>query len=148
MLYHKDTLTGVLHGHFGRKAADNREEQEPLPKDRPLLDVVCSHFASDKYGFEQFAADLWTSSEQKVDKIDVSMDLKIETTGESQTKLKLKDAEAGGEILWDNSAGRPVESVVSSSITIVIELNGMSAEQGVSTKMKMKQVAASNAREL
>lgn len=50
----------------------NREDQEPLPKDRPLLDLVYSHFASDPYGFEQFAADLWASSEQKVDKIDVT----------------------------------------------------------------------------
>ena len=50
----------------------SREEQEPLPKDRPLLDLVHSHFASDPYGFEQFAADLWASSEQKVDKIDVT----------------------------------------------------------------------------
>jgi hypothetical protein len=85
---------------------------------------------------------------KKVDKIDVSMDLKIEPAGESQTKIRLKDAEAGGEILWDNSAGRPVESQITSSITVVIELNGMSAEQGVTTKMNMKQVAASNAREL
>ena len=43
-----------------------------FPKDRPLLDLVYSHFASDPYGFEQFAADLWASSEQKVDKIDVT----------------------------------------------------------------------------
>ena len=50
----------------------SREEQEPLPKDRPLLNLVHSHFASDPYGFEQFAADLWASSGQKVDKIDVT----------------------------------------------------------------------------
>lgn len=49
-----------------------REEQEPLPRDRPLLDLVHRHFASNPYGFEQFAADLWAASEKNVDKIDVT----------------------------------------------------------------------------
>ena len=49
-----------------------REEQEPPPIDRPLLDLVYRHFASNPYDFEQFAADLWAASEQNVDKIDVT----------------------------------------------------------------------------
>ena len=76
------------------------------------------------------------------------MDLKFETTGDSQAKIKLKDAKAGGEIFWDNTAGHPVESLISSSMTLEIELGGMAVEQDVTTKMKMKQVAPSSAREL
>jgi hypothetical protein len=50
----------------------NREEQEPLPKDRQLLALVHEHFARNPYGFEQFAADLWAASERNVDKVDVT----------------------------------------------------------------------------
>jgi hypothetical protein len=50
----------------------SREQQEPLPKDRPLIALVHSHFASNPYGFEQFAADLWAASERNVDKVDVT----------------------------------------------------------------------------
>ena len=50
----------------------SREQQEPIPADRPLLDLVYGHFASNPYGFEQFAADLWAASERNVDKIDVT----------------------------------------------------------------------------
>lgn len=49
-----------------------REQQEPLSRDRPLLGLVYRHFASNPYGFEQFAADLWAASERNVDKIDVT----------------------------------------------------------------------------
>jgi hypothetical protein len=49
-----------------------REQQEPLPRDRPLLDLIYRHFASNPYDFEQFAADLWAASERNVDKIDVT----------------------------------------------------------------------------
>jgi hypothetical protein len=49
-----------------------REEQEPLPPDRPLLDLVYRHFKVDPYGFEQFAADLWASTQPNVDKVDVT----------------------------------------------------------------------------
>ena len=85
---------------------------------------------------------------KKVDKIDVSMDLKFEATDDSQAKIKLKDAEAGGEIFWDNTAGHPVESRITSSMTLEIEVGGNSIEQAVTTKMKMKQVAPSSTREL
>jgi Restriction endonuclease AspBHI N-terminal/Restriction endonuclease len=50
----------------------SREQQEPIPADRLLLDLVYGHFASNPYGFEQFAADLWAASERNVDKIDVT----------------------------------------------------------------------------
>ena len=50
----------------------SREQQEPLPKDRPLLALVHSHFGRNPYGFEQFAADLWAASQRNVDKIDVT----------------------------------------------------------------------------
>jgi hypothetical protein len=50
----------------------SREQQEPLDKDRPLLALVHEHFAPNPYWFEQFAADLWASSERNVDKVDVT----------------------------------------------------------------------------
>jgi Restriction endonuclease AspBHI N-terminal/Restriction endonuclease len=51
-----------------------KEEQLPVPADRPLLDLVYQHFRGRgrAYDFEQFAADLWRVSEPKVDKIDVT----------------------------------------------------------------------------
>jgi hypothetical protein len=49
-----------------------RDEQQPLPADQPLLDLVYRHFKDRPYDFEQFAADLWRLSERNVDKIDVT----------------------------------------------------------------------------
>jgi hypothetical protein len=50
----------------------DREQQQPLPADRQLLDLVYGHFKEDPYGFEQFAANLWAAAEPNVDKIDVT----------------------------------------------------------------------------
>ncbi len=50
----------------------SKEEQLPVPADRPLLDLVYQHFHGREHDFEQFAADLWRVSEPKVDKIDVT----------------------------------------------------------------------------
>lgn len=50
----------------------SREQQEPAPVDRPLLDVVFQHFRDRPHDFEQFAADLWRVSQPNVDKIDVT----------------------------------------------------------------------------
>ena len=44
---------------------------------------------------------------KKVDKIDVTMDIKLEAGDDPNTKFKLKDNKAGGEIQWDNRAGQP-----------------------------------------
>jgi hypothetical protein len=49
-----------------------RDQQQPAPADRPLLDLVYQHFKDRPYDFEQFAADLWRVSEPNVDKIDVT----------------------------------------------------------------------------
>ena len=50
----------------------SRDQQQPFPADKPLLDLVFQHFKDRRYDFEQFAADLWRMSEPKVDKIDVT----------------------------------------------------------------------------
>lgn len=50
----------------------SREQQQPTPADRPLLDLVIQHFKGQPQDFEQFAADLWRISEPKVDRIDVT----------------------------------------------------------------------------
>lgn len=44
-----------------------RDEQEPLPADKPLLNLVYQHFKDRPTDFEQFAADLWRASQPKVD---------------------------------------------------------------------------------
>ena len=49
-----------------------KDQQQPLPADRPLLNLVYRHFQKREHDFEQFAADLWRISEPKVDKIDVT----------------------------------------------------------------------------
>lgn len=50
----------------------SREEQQPLPADRPLLELVRQHFQGREYEFEQFAADLWRMSQPNVDRVDVT----------------------------------------------------------------------------
>lgn len=49
-----------------------RDQQEPLPADKPLIDLVYRHFKDRPTDFEQFAADLWRASQPNVDKIDVT----------------------------------------------------------------------------
>jgi Restriction endonuclease AspBHI N-terminal len=50
----------------------SRDQQQPVPADRPLLDLVYQHFKDRPYDFEQFAADLWRVSEPNVDRVDVT----------------------------------------------------------------------------
>jgi len=50
----------------------SRDQQDPLPADRRMLDLVYQHFKDRPYDFEQFAADLWRISEPNVDRIDVT----------------------------------------------------------------------------
>ena len=49
-----------------------RDEQHPLPIDKPLLDLVYAHFKERPHDFEQFAADLMRLSNPNVDRIDVT----------------------------------------------------------------------------
>jgi hypothetical protein len=50
----------------------SREQQQPSPADRLLLDVVYQHFKDRPHDFEHFAADLWRLSQPNVDKVDVT----------------------------------------------------------------------------
>jgi hypothetical protein len=50
----------------------SREQQQPAPADRPLLDIVYRHFKDRPYDFEQFAADLWRLRDPNVDRIDAA----------------------------------------------------------------------------
>jgi len=50
----------------------SREQQQPLPPDRPMLELIVRHFSSRPHDFEQFAADLWRVSQPNVDRIDVT----------------------------------------------------------------------------
>jgi hypothetical protein len=50
----------------------SREEQQPVPVDKPLLALIYQHFKDRPHDFEQFAADLWRMREPNVDKIDVT----------------------------------------------------------------------------
>jgi hypothetical protein len=50
----------------------SREQQQPKPADRPLLEVVYQHFKDRPHDFEHFAADIWRLSQPNVDKIDVT----------------------------------------------------------------------------
>jgi Restriction endonuclease AspBHI N-terminal/Restriction endonuclease len=49
-----------------------RDQQEPAPADKPLIDMVYKHFKDRPTDFEQFAADMWRASQPNVDKIDVT----------------------------------------------------------------------------
>jgi hypothetical protein len=50
----------------------SREQQQPTPADRPLLEQVYQHFQDRPHDFEQFAADLLRMSQPNVDRIDVT----------------------------------------------------------------------------
>ena len=50
----------------------SREQQQPLPSDRPLLALIVQHFSNRPHDFEQFAADLWRVSQPNVDRVDVT----------------------------------------------------------------------------
>lgn len=50
----------------------SRDQQQPAPADKPMLELVYQHFKDRPYDFEQFAAELWRVSEPNVDKIDVT----------------------------------------------------------------------------
>jgi Restriction endonuclease AspBHI N-terminal/Restriction endonuclease len=49
-----------------------RDQQEPAPADKPLIDQIYQHFKDRPTDFEQFAADLWRASQPNVDKIDLT----------------------------------------------------------------------------
>jgi hypothetical protein len=85
---------------------------------------------------------------KKVDKIDVTMDIKLEAGDDPNTKFKLKDNKAGGEIHWDNSAGQPAQSRIDSKMSFEITANSMTIEQTVTTNSVMTRVATGDAREL
>jgi hypothetical protein len=50
----------------------SRDQQQPAPADKPLLDLVYQHFRERPHDFEQFAADLMRMSQPNVDRIDVT----------------------------------------------------------------------------
>ncbi len=85
---------------------------------------------------------------KKVDKIDVTMDIKLEAGDDPNTKFKLKDNKAGGEIQWDNSAGQPAQSRIDSKMSFEITANSMTIEQTVTTNSLMTRVPTGDAREL
>lgn len=85
---------------------------------------------------------------RKLDKIDVTLDAKFELKEDSQTKVKLIQNEAAGSVFWDNAAGWLVESMMESSMKCEISVGGKSVEQGVTTKVSMKQVGADRVRDL
>ena len=84
---------------------------------------------------------------KKLDKIDVTVDVKIEGAGEA-SQIKVKDNKGVGAVYWDNTAGRPVESTIDSKMTMEMSILGNPTEQLVTTKVVMKQVPAAAAREL
>ena len=89
-----------------------------------------------------------TRDGKKLDKIDVTLDAKFETSADASAKMKVKSNEAGGEILWDNETGRPLTTTIDSKMSFELTIGGMSIEQNVTTKVLMNLVAPSSAREL
>ena len=66
------------------------------------------------------------------------MDMKLEAGDDPNTKFKLKDNKAGGEIFWDNNTGQPAESRINSKMSFEITANSMTVEQTVTTTSTMK----------
>lgn len=50
----------------------SRDQQQPSPADRPLLELVYQHFRERPHDFEQFAADVMRLSHPSVDRVDVT----------------------------------------------------------------------------
>jgi hypothetical protein len=85
---------------------------------------------------------------KKVEKIDVSMDVKLEPSADAQAKIKLKDNNAGGEVIWDGEAGQPIVSQVKTKTTFDITVDSMTIEESFTTTSTMKRVDSGEAREL
>lgn len=85
---------------------------------------------------------------KKLEKIDITMDVKLEPAADAQAKIKLKDNTAGGEILWDAEAGQPAVSQVKTKTSFEITINSMTVEETFTTNSTMKRVEGGEAREL
>ncbi len=85
---------------------------------------------------------------KKLEKIDITMDVKLEPAADAQAKIKLKENSAGGEILWDGEAGQPVVSQVKTKTIFEITIESMSVEETFTTNSTMKRVDSGEVREL
>ena len=85
---------------------------------------------------------------KNLEKIDLTMDVKLEPAADAQAKIKLKDNSAGGQILWDGEAGQPVTSQVKTKTTFEITVESMTVEETFITNSTMKRVESGEAREL
>ena len=85
---------------------------------------------------------------KKVDKIDLTLDMKFEASADAKARFKFKDNTSGGQVLWDNTAGQPVESQITSKMTFEISVDTNKIEQGITTKSVMKRVGSGDSREL
>jgi hypothetical protein len=65
----------------------------------------------------------------KLDRITVKPAVKIEADPAAPIKFEVKDVKGSGEILFDNKAGRLVESAINSRTELAISANGMDASQ-------------------
>jgi hypothetical protein len=85
---------------------------------------------------------------KKLEKIDITMDVKLEPAADAQAKIKLKDNDASGEILWDGEAGQPVMSQVKTKTSFDITVDSMTVEEKFNTSSTMKRLESGEAREL
>ncbi len=78
---------------------------------------------------------------RSAEKIDVEIKLSFESGPNAQAKVTMKDQSGKGVIYFDNQQGLPLETDVTSKMTLEIAVGDKTFEQAVTTKVAMKQVA-------
>ena len=77
---------------------------------------------------------------QPVEKIDLDMIIKFDSPADAQAKVTMKDQSGDGHIYFDNKQGVPLETDLTSKMTLSIEIGGRTIEQSVTMKVSMKKV--------
>jgi hypothetical protein len=66
-----------------------------------------------------------------LEKIGIKPNIKIEPDGKSPVKVQVKDAKGSGTILFDNSTGRMVETVINQQMQMQLGAGGLNFDQNI-----------------
>ena len=83
--------------------------------------------------------------DRKLEKIGLMVTMSIQA-GEGPMQVSIKDQKSSGYLLFDNEAGRPVESVVNQEFTMVIDVGSQQMEYKTKTTGTTKVVPAEKAK--
>lgn len=76
----------------------------------------------------------------KLEKIDTGLEMKFESGPDAKAEVKIGDQSSSGAIYFDNVAGHPTETNLTSKMTMEIEVGGMAFEQHITTSVQLKEM--------